>query len=166
MDITIVEDLFSKDECNYILTFVEKFENSGIKTKNQILHNDYRTSQDCLVPNPILQDYLLSKLSLFELNYMRTPCFIKYETGSKFKLHRDNTDGYEFRYKSLVIQLSDSSDYTGGELIIKRTIIPKSLGTVVLFNSSLLHEVTELTSGVRYSLCTFLTKEDFKQKLL
>ena len=113
----------------------------------------------------ILNTFLLSKLSCLNIISIPSVGYIKYTKGSKFKLHRDRyeTGGdYTHRYKTLIIQLSESNDYMGGNLIIEKNIMPKEIGSVILFNSKCLHEVTELTNGIRYSLCLFLTKNNFK----
>ena len=60
------------------------------------------------------------------------------------------------RKVSLVVQLSDPSEYEGGELHLKtgsgETTTPNMRGTVIVFPSYLLHRVTPVTSGLRKSL--------------
>ena len=60
------------------------------------------------------------------------------------------------RKLSFVIQLSDPSEYEGGDLLLhlghEPTYIPKKLGYAVFFPSHTLHEVTPVTSGVRQTL--------------
>ena len=56
---------------------------------------------------------------------------------------------------SIVCQLSDPSEYEGGELQFNTgqiTIAEKQKGTVILFPSYLLHRVTPVTKGIRRSL--------------
>ena len=63
------------------------------------------------------------------------------------------------RKLSLVCQLSDPSEYEGGELQINsgRILIPeKEKGTVILFPSYLLHRVTPVTKGTRRSLVLWI----------
>jgi len=64
------------------------------------------------------------------------------------------------RKLSMVVQLSDPDDYTGGKLqfMINREIInaPNQKGTVIFFPSYLMHRVTKIESGTRNSLvCWF-----------
>ena len=47
---------------------------------------------------------------------------VRYQKGDVFKKHRDNGEGYNDRYKTLVIQLSNSEDYKGGDLLIYNNI--------------------------------------------
>jgi len=59
------------------------------------------------------------------------------------------------RKLSLVCQLSDPSEYEGGELQINtgKIIVPeKEKGTIIIFPSFLLHRVTPVTKGTRRSL--------------
>jgi PKHD-type hydroxylase len=64
------------------------------------------------------------------------------------------------RKLSMTLQLSDSNDYEGGELLLhlshNPTVIPKQKGMVVFFPSHTLHEVTPVTKGERYSLVAWI----------
>jgi PKHD-type hydroxylase len=63
------------------------------------------------------------------------------------------------RKLSLVCQLSDPSEYEGGELQINtgQIMVPeKEKGTVILFPSYLLHRVTPVTKGTRRSLVLWI----------
>jgi PKHD-type hydroxylase len=61
------------------------------------------------------------------------------------------------RKLSMCVQLSDPSDYSGGDLILKtQNLAPRGRGEIVIFPSNLHHEVTRVTSGKRYSLVLWL----------
>lgn len=70
------------------------------------------------------------------------------------------------RKMSLVLQLSDPSEYEGGELQIMTSKTPVSVdkkkGLVVAFPSYQLHRVTPVTSGVRKTLVVWVTGPSFK----
>lgn len=70
------------------------------------------------------------------------------------------------RKLSLVLQLSDPSEYEGGDLEIfdapEPTKIQKQKGLVVAFPSFVLHRVTPVTKGVRKTLVVWLTGPRFK----
>lgn len=70
------------------------------------------------------------------------------------------------RKLSLVVQLSDPSEYEGGELRLYQssspTIIRKEKGLVITFPSYTLHEVTPVTKGERYSLVAWVHGPAFK----
>ena len=77
-----------------------------------------------------------------------------------------NEQGREFRKLSLSIQLSEPSEYEGGELQaqVKGQIesAPKSFGTVIAFPSFILHWVTPVTRGVRNALVVWVLGPDFR----
>ena len=54
------------------------------------------------------------------------------------------------------VQLTDRSEYTGGELLVLgRDICAKSKGSVTIFPSIFSHEVKPITSGTRWSLISW-----------
>jgi predicted 2-oxoglutarate/Fe(II)-dependent dioxygenase YbiX len=168
-DLDIFNSYFTKDECEYLLSYSNNFKPSGITINGEDVFNDYRISEDSLSTNDELKKFLLDKFSNFNIISIPRVGYIKYTKGSKFKLHRDRNDSnglFGDRYKTLIIQLSDPKDYIGGNLIVEKNIMPTEQGSVILFNSKCLHEVTELEDGIRYSLCLFLTKNNFKSNFI
>ena len=69
----------------------------------------------------------------------------------------DGADAYS-RKISFSIQLSDATDYDGGDLLIYRhkidkpSTVQRDLGFMAIFPSWSIHEVTPVTRGTRYSL--------------
>lgn len=68
-----------------------------------------------------------------------------------------NENSELIRKLSVVMQLSDSDDYTGGNLQFldesgKSYFAPRKKGTVIVFDSRTQHRVLKVTSGVRKSL--------------
>jgi predicted 2-oxoglutarate/Fe(II)-dependent dioxygenase YbiX len=89
--------------------------------------------------------------------------FVKYDKGDYFVEHQDISKSYrvdEPRAYTLVLQLSDESEYDGGTLIIEKQEQSKKKGTVIIFKSSLKHEVTEITNGSRIVFTNFLRKNN------
>jgi len=71
------------------------------------------------------------------------------------------------RKLSLVLQLSDPSEYEGGNLELNPhgnniAIIPKRRGLIAVFPAWTLHQVTPVTSGLRQSLVSWITGPSFK----
>ncbi len=73
------------------------------------------------------------------------------------------------RKLSLVVQLSDPSEYEGGNFQIFKggnpenaEIVPKDKGYICIFPSYMMHRVTPVTSGVRKSLVLWLGGEHYK----
>lgn len=70
------------------------------------------------------------------------------------------------RKLSIVVQLSSPDEYEGGELKLhlghEETTIKKQLGMTVFFPSYILHEVTPVTKGERYSLVAWVHGKPLK----
>jgi len=83
-----------------------------------------------------------------------------------YSIHNDC--GYNGRLESFVdirklsfsVQLTDEKDYEGGELILyvdgKQVIAPKSKGTIVFFESDIIHEVKLVKKGIRHALVSWV----------
>ncbi len=75
--------------------------------------------------------------------------------GMHSDAHLDIKNGLK-RSLSFSIQLSDQSEYTGGELKIYSEgmvyVANKNVGSITFFDSNVLHEVTPVTSGFRKSI--------------
>jgi PKHD-type hydroxylase len=84
--------------------------------------------------------------------------------------HQDIGDGMMSKRKlSMVVQLSDPSEYEGGDLQYFRGGDPeksdnvyKKKGYVFLFPSFMMHRVTPITKGVRKSLVLWLGGEHYR----
>jgi len=85
---------------------------------------------------------------------------IYYGDGGHYDWHADLGPGISNRKLSVVLQLSDPSEYEGGDLEMNPggqiLTVPKKLGLICFFPSFLLHRVKPLTAGVRRSLVTWL----------
>ena len=93
--------------------------------------------------------------------------FTKYEApGGKYGAHIDRITGGLVRKLSFTLQLSDPAEYEGGDLILHTSddpeIMSRAWGYVAVFPSYLLHEVTPVTKGTRYSLVSWVTGQPFK----
>jgi len=70
------------------------------------------------------------------------------------------------RKLSFSVQLTDEHDYTGCDLEIivgpKSFVAPKAQGSITFFPSVLLHRVTPITSGKRYSLVGWVNGPRFR----
>lgn len=178
------EQLFTDDEVTMILNqsndFLsledtnKKFQLQRIKKCRYATVNDFKKLESIVI-NKLKPKGIVS-LDEDEIN------FIHYEKGHFFKEHTDvlkkaeyrpfktnknNTykndiSLYEPRIYTLIIQLSDVSDYDGGELIIEGNIYPKNKGTVIIFKSSMRHSVSEITRGDRKVFTNFLRKKNLK----
>jgi len=102
----------------------------------------------------------------FDLDQFEPLQFTSYDAGRRefYGPHVDCAYGIvsqmTSRKLSMTVQLSDPDDYTGGDLKLlighkKPISVPRERGTVIVFPSNIMHEVTPVKSGRRYSLVTW-----------
>ena len=103
-----------------------------------------------------------------QLKFVENLQFSEYTEENKgfYSKHRDcglkkSLDNFvDIRKLSFTIQLTDESEYKGGELIFymdeEEKKAPKSKGTIIFFESDIIHEVTPVTKGVRHSLVSWV----------
>lgn len=87
--------------------------------------------------------------------------------GSYYGWHVDRGEArYEPRKISLSLQLSDPSDYEGGDLVLEAGDGPwlgeKTRGALIAFPSFVLHRVVPVTSGIRKSLVIWVAGPEFR----
>jgi len=164
--------IFNKDECDYIKSFYNEgfSENGGDPLvvhigDNKTLSIKRKASAKYLdLADSTLIDFILEKLKKINIKSITSESvkIVKYSKGDYFEKHTDfNKYGKGATYKTLVIQLSNSSDYMGGDLVVDEIPQNRDLGSYSLFLSSIEHEVTKVLSGQRFSLTIFLKQEDF-----
>jgi predicted 2-oxoglutarate/Fe(II)-dependent dioxygenase YbiX len=92
--------------------------------------------------------------------------FTEYKEGEYYNWHTDSgTEEYKDRFCSIVIQLNN--DYTDGFLELKdgqnNTIqVERGVGNMSIFYSNILHRVTPVKDGIRYSLVNWVSLEAIK----
>jgi len=176
------KEFLSKIECEKII----KYANNLSKNKGSVFgsgRNDinftYRDSDiTWLYPNQDT-DWLYRKLvdtiTMLNNTYFKFHIshfaeglqFTNYKAPKgAYKKHVDRMCGINVRKLSLSIQLTDPKDYKGGDLILyedeKGIKIIKEQGTLILFPSYVMHEVTKVTKGERNSLVAWITGDNFK----
>jgi len=158
------EVLFTQTDIGYIKSFFHKW-TEGFVHDGEESFKDYRYRK-CFSTIPIkdkeLIKFVVNKLKPFGVKSINHGIqLMKYGEGNYFRTHRDySPTKYSWRYKSLVTQLSESSEYEGGTLLIKGRPMKKDLGNTVMFDSNIPHEVMELTKGTRITMVLWLSKED------
>ena len=86
--------------------------------------------------------------------------YTHYSEGDFYSWHQDDTLASEdilVRKLSIVVQLSDPEEYEGGNLELlgvfdQKYIVPRTKGTIIIFDSRTRHRVTKVRSGHRRSL--------------
>ena len=90
-----------------------------------------------------------------------------YEDGGHYDWHLDSMgDGIDLQRKlSMTVQLSDPSEYEGGNLELflgtSPTVVDKEKSLGIIFPSFRLHRVTPVTSGIRKSLVLWASGPSF-----
>jgi len=180
-NIDIFDNFLSSEECSIILNKCkeELTLSSASVYGNSSNSNGIRKSSVAWISDlGFLNERLTNKLrETFNINGMEVTGlgkyqFTEYKEGEYFDWHTDSTDTiYRDRFTSIVIQLNDN--YNGGILEIKNlkgeTLpIENKIGTLYIFNSRLLHRVTPVMGGIRYSLVNWvsLVKTDSKKQNL
>ena len=160
--------ILTKEECNELIELCNSFNPSPVYNKDSGVYvkNDRRNSEQSKFTNlDKVKKILLPKLVEFNISDLPDSThMIRYKKGCFFKEHRDRGDGLEHRSLTLIVQLSDSKDYEGADLIINKRRVSKDIGNLILFDSGLLHEVTELTKGERNVLVSWITNNEISKK--
>lgn len=109
----------------------------------------------------LAQEYILAaNRNAFgvDVDYLPPLQFGEYTDGGFYDWHHDinweNDTKYD-RKLSIVIQLSDSNNYEGGDFEFREIEKPSAFkiqGSILVFPSYLMHRVSPVTSGVRHSL--------------
>jgi predicted 2-oxoglutarate/Fe(II)-dependent dioxygenase YbiX len=184
-NIYVFEKFLSTEECDFILNkckaeltlspatvYDDKAKNGNSKTNR-------KSSVGWISDLGFLNKRLTTKLrESFRINGMEVTRlgqyqFTEYKESDYFDWHTDSTDiVYTDRFTSIVIQLNDK--YTGGILEIKNikgesVSIENKIGTLYMFSSRLVHRVTPVEEGIRYSLVNWVglvKTEPDKQNLI
>lgn len=123
-----------------------------------------------------LIDDINKKSYQYNIDYFDTLMVVEYDgkESGHYSKHMDASfdvnDKFALRKLSFVMQLSDENSYEGGDLILypgvnhekSKICIPRKKGTIVIFPSRIIHEVTPVTSGIRHSLITWIYGPKFK----
>jgi PKHD-type hydroxylase len=109
----------------------------------------------------------INALYEFDLENIAEPIqIIHYEKGEYINWHVDNAMGRNDRRKlSLSLQLSESSEYSGGDLeFADGTCHPfaRERGAVTAFPSAFAHRVSEVTDGRRVALVAWMHGPPFR----
>lgn len=89
------------------------------------------------------------------------PIFSRYEVGMRYGAHTDNAVMTGVRTDlALTLFLSDPESYDGGELVFGVDRDPRRIklpaGTAVAYSAATLHQVEEVTRGVRFAAITWI----------
>jgi len=171
-----LKNAFSKEECQ---TIIDIAKNKGLIKGKTKVESDIRNSKiSWLYPSDNMDwvfrrctdivTNLNNEFFKFDLHGFNEGFqFTNYTTpGGKYGRHVDRNINGVIRKISISIQLTDPTEYEGGELYLyeddKGTLMDKTQGTLIMFPSYVLHEVMPVTKGERNSLVTWVTGKQFK----
>ena len=163
----LIDDLDKVDENIFI--------KSEVNPQNSKIKDNVRKSQHCWIPSThwiggflwhfikmANKDNFLYDISDIENDLIQ---YTQYNKGDFYKWHTDmdicdiNEPDQLVRKLSFTLQLTNEDEYTGGNLEFAdfddssyTFSVPKSRGTVVVFDSRVPHRVTPVESGIRKSL--------------
>lgn len=135
--------------------------------------SDYRVSEISWIPEVESTEWLYRKMANYAMEANKEMWNFDiwgyhdsfqyttyYGNGGHYDWHADLGPQMSNRKLSCVLQLSDPTDYEGGDLEMNPggqiISVPKERGLLCFFPSFVLHRVTPLTGGIRKSLVTWL----------
>ena len=165
----IIENFLSKDDCEHILNdLIDKNEKKLGRFGDRVRLDQKNRYENVLKHKQAF--FLEKKLDNIKIElYKRFNCFLVYHEkwkigyyngndNSFYTEHRDNQCRISHRNVSCIIFLSEPDSYTGGELYLRE--LDKSFklnkGSVIFFDSNLMHGVRPVTYGDRYVAISFL----------
>lgn len=161
----------SPEECNRILEQARSSERvAGSLGPDENLEADTRRSDVTYLMIDHGYDWLYNKIGneiqqvnaqayQYDLSGIEAIQLATYNEGDHYDWHMDLGEGDNSTRKlSMSIQISDGSDYEGGELDFFQMNVdaPRQQGSVIFFPSFLHHRVTPVTRGTRYSLVAWV----------
>lgn len=162
-----------KSECESIIHDMKKTDAIDGSVFNS--SKEYRKSKIRWVSGQAsLEQFLLREINLINAEFFNVDIqqamaeiqFSEYDSeyGGKYDWHHDidwhNPNNFD-RKLSVVVQLSDPDTYKGGDFEFSESQSPnkdelRMQGSILVFPSYLVHRVTEITEGVRYSLVSWI----------
>ena len=174
-------DMFSKSE-QYKATVAGTYKGSGSDVVNENVRKvqEVRFSEDIVLSDGFNLNKNLTMAcemanTLFfnfdTSNQLSNIRMLRYEDTGKYDWHLDiGNEETSVRKITAIVQLSDENDYEGGNFEFSMTdetgkdtaVGSRKKGSLILFPSYLGHRVSPLTSGVRYSILTWMLGNAFK----
>ena len=173
MDMLSNNEIFSPEECAHIIETCapEKWDEATIDGNDggAVITDHRHGSSHILVPtdeNKLIFRKIMTLVIAannhsfkFDIDHIASIQIAKYEEGDYYKKHYDVGVGYSGNRKlSITVQLSDPDTYERGDLVLSLGdfTAPREIGSVSIFPSFILHEVTPITRGTRYSLVSWI----------
>ncbi|MCT7986246.1 Fe2+-dependent dioxygenase [Laspinema sp. A4] len=132
-------------------------DNVQLKGDTEVAQKVREIVQTAIAQNPLFKAAVRPKT-------IRPIVFSRYEPGMSYGWHTDNAIMGERELVrsdvSLTLFLSDPDTYQGGELVIDTSLGEKlfklAAGSMIVYPSTFLHQVTEVTEGIRLAAVTWV----------
>ncbi|WP_196137246.1 redoxin domain-containing protein [Aliikangiella sp. G2MR2-5] len=184
-----IPNVFTRDECKMLIDsfetqgnfFVSGSQTAGFTTdfKMPIYEHNRQDRVDQVIRDKKLTQFIdqrthqrvnpmIKKAFAFDVTRREDLHIARYvgKRGGNEMGHRDNTNP-KVAYRRFAFSMNLNDDYQGGGVVFKEFSdhpYRAEPGTVMIFSSSLLHEVQETTSGTRYNLITHLFNDSAIQQ--
>lgn len=159
-------NVFTKEECNEIISYSNNYienhtSNIEINMKMCYLLPDKKNN---FIYDRIRKLVIETNMNIWNYNlydFGEPIKFLEYNEkyNSHLKVHNDigNVRGWEsFRKLTIIVQLTDENTYEDCNLMIqngdKLVTTNKIQGSIIIFPSFMMHQVTPITKGIRNSL--------------
>lgn len=148
--------------------FVDGKLTAGIYAKTVKDNHQLKGDSDAARDVKAIVNQALKQNSLFQTavrpKSIRPLLFSRYEAGMFYGLHTDNAlmgdDILTRSDVSLTLFLNDPNTYSGGELVIDTSLgeqfFKLAAGSMIVYPSTFLHRVAEVTEGVRLAAVTWV----------
>lgn len=174
-------DAFTNEELDQIVEYAKTLPTQAAQVSNGQNITEIRSAQVSWISNNEEAGWIYDRLAFvarqinskfynFDLyGFLEDLQFTVYKesTEDHYTWHIDMADQAPAARKlSLVLQLSDPSEYEGGELQTMSgpnpSVVDRQKGLIAAFPSYMLHRVTPVTKGTRYSLVVWICGPSFK----
>ena len=156
--------VFTPDECDEIIKHAETLNNWELHEIPDIKKYERCSIIDLEWASKKVIKYLKehSDIEITEPTFLI--CF-RFKTGGFFVKHKDYVPEMEF-YNKLLFNVNSilNEDFEGGKFILNDVEYPLNRGYMYYYNSDILHEVTEVTNGTRYTLMFGVFTDNIKRK--
>lgn len=179
---TVKHLMYSPDECKKIIELSKYYESSDGKIIGGKLDLDFRKVTRWKLPNDdntnwiydrVCKSFLAANSSFwnFDIDFIEDLELIRYQYDPNSQIQDHYNKHSDFGGKiikrkiSYSAQLSTPEEYEGSDLILyleKDLIVPKDQGQIIMFPSFVLHRVTEITKGTRWSLVAWISGRPFR----
>jgi PKHD-type hydroxylase len=175
------KDVFSPNEIDFLLAWGYNQELTDATVNNGQSDAAVRRSKIGWISPSIETEFVFRRIQKtvqelndkffkFDISTMEDLQFSQYDESYQggYGSHSDDSRDIDTRKLSVTVQLTEPDQYEGGQLNLYRynlktpVVPPAEKGTLIVFPSYVIHEVTPVTKGTRHSLVTWIHGAPFK----